>query len=266
MPQGLDQMFTLPEAPLIGGTGGLVSRSLLEIPGQWRRLHNRINDFRESTFTVALLPNRVNAISARIRPVIAKEGQYAILRHELAVASLNERIRRRIACIDEQLKDMQGLLELAPGQSAPLTNWQVRCESPNASQPSEPSEFLHLRQTNFSTGIWFTRVWLVAGRYVVEGQVRTSGVGLRVWSPRKQNKGLQWNWFPGAESMDKIRRGECTPTNAMPPRLYGDNPWTPISYEIDLREPVADPEVWCELRAASGEAWLDPRSLRITRK
>ena len=66
--------------------------------------------------------------------------------------------------------------------------------------------------------------------------------------------------------MDQLRRGECTPTNAAPPRLYGDNPWTPISYEIDLREPVADLEIWCELRDSSGEAWFDARSLRITRK
>ena len=64
MPQGMDQMFSLPEAPLIGGAGGLVSRSFLEIPGQWKRLRNRASDLRGGIFSPALLTNRVNAISA----------------------------------------------------------------------------------------------------------------------------------------------------------------------------------------------------------
>ena len=38
-----------------------------------------------------------------------------------------------------------------------------------------------------------------------------------------------------------------------------------VSYEFELRQPMADLAIHCELRAASGEAWFDSESLQIIR-
>ena len=38
-----------------------------------------------------------------------------------------------------------------------------------------------------------------------------------------------------------------------------------MSYEFELRQPMADLAIHCELRAASGEAWFDSESLQIIR-
>ena len=55
-------------------------------------------------------------------------------------------------------------------------------------------------------------------------------------------------------------------TNSANTRLTGTTDWTLVKYEIELRNPIADLQVLCELYAKSGEAWFDPKSLKITRK
>jgi hypothetical protein len=39
-----------------------------------------------------------------------------------------------------------------------------------------------------------------------------------------------------------------------------------VSYRIDLRQPFADLDVLCELRADLGEAWFEADSVRLVRE
>ena len=80
---------------------------------------------------------------------------------------------------------------------------------------------------------------------------------------------MNWDWFPFRESNDLEKRGEIP----VPPaskiinrKLSGSADWVELTCDFDLRQPVADLEISCELRADEGEAWFDLESLRILRQ
>lgn len=136
---------------------------------------------------------------------------------------------------------------------------------------------LHISADKAAAGAWGTTVWLEEGIYLVEGRIKTRdvvvtpnqpiiGAGLRVWSDRKLTDGVHWGWFPYRESRDLLHRGEVASTNSANTRLTGTTDWTLVKYEMELRNPIADLQVLYELYAKSGEAWFDPKSLKITRK
>ncbi len=146
---------------------------------------------------------------------------------------------------------------------------------PVLEQTTEPKA-LHISAQPGSAGTWITPIWIEEGRYRVEYRLKTQGVladpaqplggaGLRVWSNRKISSGIHWSWFPYNTSRDPLRRGEIVVTNFVARRLTGTTGWTDLTYEIELRQPMADLEVRCELYANAGEAWFDPDSVRITR-
>ena len=84
-------------------------------------------------------------------------------------------------------------------------------------------------------------VYLKAGRYRFEGQVRSAGVagggaGLRI---------------SGA-------------TRNM--RIAGENPWRPLQHDFIVdEEEGGDIELVCEFDATQGDAWYDLMSLRVRR-
>jgi hypothetical protein len=92
-----------------------------------------------------------------------------------------------------------------------------------------------------------------------------AGAGLRVVSARKRTDGVHWDWFPYRQSSDVLTRAELPPLDGNYQRLSGDNEWTAVSYAFELRQPIADLEILCELRADRGAAWFDLESLTLVR-
>jgi hypothetical protein len=114
---------------------------------------------------------------------------------------------------------------------------------------------------------------LEEGSYRVSARVKTRiawsdesnrpvGAGLRVRSSRKVTEGANWDWFPFRESRDPESRGHL-PALKTSRRLAGTNDWAEITYDFDLRQPMADLEIRCELHSSQGEAWFDLESLQI---
>jgi spore coat protein H len=278
MPHGMDQMFWNPDGPIVTGRNGLVARGLLQT-AEGRRLYlDRFRQLRAGLFRVDAITNRVNELAARIRPAIAKEGLLTGWPHDRAVAQLQQRIMLRAQSIDEQLADVTHLLNLQTHQSIPVTGWISRTVSGRPGfDPTSEAGALHISAKPSAAGAWGTRLWLEEGAYVLQARIKTRGVvpggdpllagaGLRVLSPRKRSAGVHWSWFPYHESRDFVHRGEVAPTNSIKTRLVGTRDWTEVKYEIELRQPIADLEVLCELYAEAGEAWFDLKSLTITRQ
>ena len=278
-PHGLDQMFWKPNGPIMTGRSGLVVKSLLET-AEGRRLYlDRFTQLRTNAFDVRAITNRVAALTARLRPALAKEGMGTVARQRDAANELIRLIVARAQDVDAQLAGARSFAPLALDATMSLTNWTKLRESGSVTFNEVTSAPFTLRvQANnvASLGVWTTTVWLEEGRYRIEGRIKTLGVrsdgrgdggaGFRVWSSRKETRGASWSWFPYASNHDP-RLGGLIPvlTNAPQQRLTGDTEWTNVTHEFELRQPMADLQIQCALQASAGAAWFDLSSLKIRR-
>lgn len=280
MPHGMDQMFWKADGPIMTGRAGILSRAVLEAPEGRQRYLEHFTRLRREVFDVTWLTNRVRQLADRIRSSVNSGGLRGLVANaqfDYQVNQLCQRIVQRAYNIDAQLLESKRRLRLQVGESAPLSDWKSRALSgqPTLDQTRDPPA-LHFRATATSAGDWHTLVWLERGTYRIEGRIRTrgllpdmnqtlAGVGFRVWSDRKQTDGLDWGWFPYRRSGARETRGELVVPGFRPLRMMATRDWTRVTYEIELREPMADLEVCCDCYADQGEAWFDTGSLRITR-
>ena len=278
MPHGMDQMFWKPLGPIITGRAGLVARGLLQTE-EGRRLYlERFNQVYPRVFNAPALTNRVRELAARIRPALTNDGLFAKFQFERGVNLLCQRIALRAQSIEEQLAGLKTFRKLGLNETVHLADWDPRnvLSRPVLDRAQAP-DALHITASKGSAGAWVHVAWLEEGAYTLSGRIKTAGVvpnprqslrgaGLRVVSTRKQNDGVHWDWFPFRESGDLARRGEMAIPNAPNPRLSGTRDWTVVTYQFELRQPLADLELLCELYADAGEAWFDLNSLQLTRK
>jgi hypothetical protein len=267
LPHGMDQMFTITDAPILASGDGIVARAVLSLPECRRLVIDRIREFRNSFFQPDILSGRALEIAAAIAPQAPPDQAQA-------VRDFIQRITERLHSIDQQLAGITNLVSIRAGQTVALTAWTNRtiAGTPIFFQAPDPSS-LGLRSSTNSAGAWITSIWLEEGRYRLQGRVRAGNIApaatnqisaaFRVRSPRKRSMGLDWGW-------DSRRRAEYRPGGETGNLAYqalasasGTN-WTELACEIDLRQPIADLELFCEASGV-GEAEFDLRSLKLTR-
>ncbi len=278
MPHGMDQTFILPDAPVLAGGDGIVANAVLSLPEGRRQVLERLREFRGSFFQPEAIRRRVAELAAPLAVAFARStNAYEVIPlpvHAQSVSELVQRMTDRLASIDQQLAGITNLSPLRAGQSLGLSGWTHRTNAgaPNFLQPTNPVS-LGIRTDASASGAWVTLIWLEGGRYQVQGRVRSIpaaagatnqvAAGFRVRSPRKRSLGLDWGW-------DGRRRAEYRPGGESGNLAYQPLPpaagtnWTDLACEIDLRQPAADLEIYCEATGA-GEAWFDPLSLKLTR-
>jgi hypothetical protein len=274
MPHGLDQMFWRADGPIMPEGKGLVAHAVLASTEGRQRYLEYTRKFMADFFNSTALTDRVREISTSIEPALNDIGHSAVERQRDAAEQFCRMIILRVASLRSQLAGSSNLVTVAIGQSVPLTNWVGESEAPSVKAPAT----LHLMASP-DKALDFAQktVWLEAGYYTVQARVKTKGVktqsgdesagaGFRVISQRKPSLGVQWDWFPYRESRDYDKRAEMIPPGGRNDRLAATSEWTLISYDFDLRQPMADVHVFCELRAEKGEAWFDPASIRLVRR
>lgn len=276
MPHGLDQMFWRPDGPLMPGGKGLVAKAVLDSPEGRARYMNEVRRLTRSYFTSMALTDRVREISASLEPALKEVGTQALARQRQAAEQYCRMIILRVASVKTQLAGSSNLVTVATGKPVSLTNWTAQSNEPGPETARDDA--LHLRATSASSVAAARAIlWLEAGYYTIEADVKTKGVrprsgedvsgaGLRVISQRKPNLGVPWDFFPFRESRDYDKRGEMVAEGARNDRVMGDSDWKTVSYEFDLKQPMADVHVFCELRADKGEAWFRPGSIRLMRR
>jgi len=285
-PHGMDQMFWKPEGPIMPGAKDLVADSVLQLPECRRRYLDRVSQLMTNLCRVETLTRRVDELAAAIAPYLPQSGGFAAAMKRMLqpdpVQDLKQRIVRRGKSLDEQLRDIKTMLVFDQTGVARLSDWKSRTVSGHVTFKRTQDKPVSLQITandGHSAGAWWTTVWLEGGRYQITGRVRIqavtgnlknewSGAGFRVFSRRKLNTGVNWDWFPYRESNDLEHRGELVlpPRSAPNKRLSGTTEWVGLTYDFDLRQPAADLEISCELRADQGEASFDLESLQIRRR
>jgi spore coat protein H len=279
LPHGMDQTFTIPDAPALAGGDAIVSWAVLSLPEGRRRVLNRIREFRSAFFTPEAIGKRAAELSAQVGAALAREAGLtngsAPAAYTAAVAGWLTLMTNRLASIDQQLVSITNLSPLKVRQPLVLTGWTNRlmAGAPVFLQPTAPASLV-VKTSLSSTGAWVAPIWLEHGRYLLQGRVRAVPVvapgltnqvraGLRVRSERKRPAGLDWGW-------DTRRRADYRPGGETGNMVYQPLPatagtnWTELSCEIDLRQPVADLDIICEA-SGTGEAWFDKESLKLTR-
>ncbi len=280
MPHGMDQMFWRPEGPIVTGRNGCVARAIMGSAEGRRRYLERFSQLRTNVFDLAKVNARLDELYDRIRPALREgglAGTFQGMSHDRAVNILRSRITQRARSIDEQLAGIKNLAAQTLNEPVEVSGWKTRVQSGRCvlDQTASP-DALHIGVGQGGMACWTATVWLEEGNYRLEGRIKTKGVradlddplagaGLRMWSSRKMTDGLHWGWFPYSQSREMQRRGEMVATNCVPRRFIGSRDWIDVTYEIELRQPMADLEVRCELRGDAGEAWFDLKSLRLTR-
>ncbi len=278
LPHGMDQTAFLTDVPLLASGDGLVATAVLSLPECRRQVLDRIREFRRTFFQPEAIDRRAQEITASLTAVMARETNapdaMTPAAHAQAARDLVQRMSERLASIDQQLAGITNLATLRTGQSLALNGWTNRAiAGAPVFLPAYDTASLGVRTAADTSGAWVTLLWLEEGRYRLQGRARgvpaapggTNQItaGLRVRSSRKRSLGLDWGW-------DSRRRanyrpgGEAGNLASQPlPSTAGTN-WTDLACEIDLRQPAADLEIFCEASGA-GEAWFDLPSLKLTR-
>ena len=247
IPHGMDQLFGRADLPLRANMGGPVARAVMETTIGRRLYLERAATLLTNLFQAEALTNRVEQLSARIRPAL--EGAAAREQADPA-RQLSERIFRRTAQLEKQLREPELKPLTFDSAVAKLSAWRAvdAPEGGGMEQAKAPDgrAALCINAGPTTSASWRAKVLLAAGRYRFEGQARTAAV-----------KPLAFGKNKGAGLRVSVAK------QAAPHQLAGDAPWTKSNIEFVLTAPETEVELLCELRASAGEAWFDLESLRL---
>jgi hypothetical protein len=275
---------------------GLVAKAAMQIPEVRQRYLDRAAQVMSTTLRPEALTNRVMELAMRVRPLLQTlTDREEADNYQSELNTLLARIAGRMRSLQKQLSGSKDLLHFEGTQQIEITSWDQR----NKSTQHVPGIKAESKELELSVGskVWASTVWLVEGKYRIQGRFRTQklvpladnqgaarretrvvngivqnyvtvanepgGAGFLVWSERKQAEGNEWDWFPYRESRNYVTRGILPAAAGTGKRISGDSDWTTVSYDFELRQPVADLHLVFDLRASSGKAILDAQSVTI---
>lgn len=104
LPHGMDEIFTKTDDPLIPEWKGLVAKAVLTSPTGQRQFLDKMSALLSTTCKAEILLGHVDQLSSLIRPVLAEHDSGATKAFDGEVARFRERIGKRIAFLNQQIK------------------------------------------------------------------------------------------------------------------------------------------------------------------
>jgi hypothetical protein len=104
LPHGLDQLFAKTDEALIPEWKGLVARAVLSTPSGQQKYLETMSGLVAGAFKADTVQARIRELAALIRPALAESNSGVSKAFDDAVAKLIERVGRRAAFIEQQLK------------------------------------------------------------------------------------------------------------------------------------------------------------------
>ena len=241
---GMDQMFS-DGVPLTPNGVGLVAKAVFDTPEGKTRYMDRVDTLFRTYWDVNQLTQQVRQVQQKIRPLLSADEAK---NHAGAANDLVNRIIQRTRTIERFLAIPAQTLKFDDAGIAKIGGWAPVSHQgyPVLEEVKDGAKAaLRIRASvGESVGSWRTRVLLKNGRYLFEGNVRTTGVQ------------------PMADGGACLRISGSTAST----KIKGDTAWQKVAFELEIGEPTQEVELVCELRASKGETLFDPQSLRLVRR
>jgi spore coat protein CotH len=245
-PHGMDNMFQVTTWSWRPTMSGMLTRAVLLTSEGQRRYRERISTMLTNEFRLEVLTNRVNDISARIRPVIAERNAAGLKDWEQHVTSLREKIVARWQNVSDQLGALKRPLKFDAKGVARLDGWKSQVDA-GRPQCTQAGDILKIKQSGSGAGMasWRARAVLDPGKYRFEGKVKA----LEVLPLNRSDIG----------AMLRVSGTKVTP------QVRATSDWRVVTFDFDVQFPSDQVELVCELACLVGEAWFDASSMRLTR-
>jgi hypothetical protein len=250
MPHGLDQTFQAPESSITPRMAGAVAKAILETREGLQLYLRELGGVLEQISPAAGMTNRVQKLAQVIRPELARRSEKDTATFDEEVAKFCEHIVQRMQVVRAQLEEASKPVKFSEQGELPLNGFVSSNDFGEANFAGEAGHEHHLRVSSTNRpaiGWWKRKVWLPQGRYRFEGKVRGTSI-----------ETVFGDSFGGAG----LRVGGHRLTKG----LKGTTDWTNLSVDFEITDPLFPIELICELRCATGEAFFDEGSLRVTRR
>ena len=205
-----------------------------------------------NVFQIEMLTNRVNELTALIRPHMSDTNDYN---------KQSKRIRDFITA--QHLNFTRRLNEPEPkplaftSGIASITNWSITlrpADPANAIRDRvmlEGRRTLHVLTTNKTTNTaasWRANVLLKEGNYRLEAMAKASGIVPVLNTNKGAGAGIRHSGI----STNRVNK------------LVGDTGWEKLEYELRVKE-EREVELIAEMRARAGEVWFDVDSFKLVK-
>ena len=241
---GMDQMFS-DGVPLTPNGVGLVAKAVFDTPEGKTRYMDRVDTLFRTYWDVNQLTQQVRQVQQKVRPLLSADEAK---NHAGAANDLVNRIIQRTRTIERFLAIPAQTIKFDDAGIAKIGGWAPVSHQgyPVLEEVKDGAKAaLRIRaNSGESVGSWRTRVLLKNGRYLFEGNIRTTGVQ------------------PMADGGACLRISGSTAST----KIKGDTAWQKVAFELEIGEPTQEVELVCELRASKGETLFDPQSLRLVRR
>jgi spore coat protein CotH len=247
MAHGMDQLFQQPDCSLFM-TNGVIARVLLETPEDRYRYIERVAELRQTVFTPEALTKRLDEIATHTLPAMADINPDAARQHKDHIAEMKHRIQDRFRGVDRQLASFPRPLKFDSTGLASLKGWQLQQQSGQASfdrLTEDGKPLLRLFASTPCTASLRTTVLLPKGKYTFQARCRATQL-----TPANDTGGLCL----------RISGSQATS------RLSGNTDWQTCQYEFEVPDPSREVVLVCELKAKSGQAFLDEQSLTLQKR
>jgi hypothetical protein len=245
MLHGMDQVFGDNRWYYLRQPGALVPNALFGDRAMRERYRTQFFALYEKNFLTYDWSRRTLELAAnakaKLRAIDGEEAKRFDDRGKEAAA----RVKGRLDAVRAQLEDSLQLRSIGGKATLAKYAWERNADEKEADERDADARYcFYIKAGTNKGGDFRLPLSTGPGRYRLTGMVKTSGI---VAGKEEQEKGL------------RLRISGLTGA----PALAGTHSWRSISVEFSVAE--NDPVLVLEMRAQSGQAWIDRNSLTLTR-
>ena len=245
MLHGMDQVFGDNRWYYMRQPGALVPNALLGDRAMRERYRTQFFALYEKNFLTYDWSRRIMELAAnskaKLRAIDSEEAKRFDDRGKEAAA----RVKGRLDAVRAQLEDSIQLRSVGGKASLAKYAWERNADEKEADERDlEARNCFYIKSGPKKGGDFRLPLSTGPGRYRLTAMVKTSGI---VAGKEEQEKGL------------RLRISGLTGA----PALTGTTSWRSVSVEFSVAE--NDPVLVLEMKAQSGQAWIDRNSLTLTR-